>query len=151
MNSPETQFCNRLKEKGLRITPDRLTVFRNLASTERPLSIASLAEGLQDQGINQATVYRTIELFTALGVVHPVLAGHDTVGYELIPPFRYHHHHLTCTQCGAITDLYQCGLDHLLQQIREREGYQITYHTLEVHGICPSCQHAKSLPNHTST
>ena len=150
MGNPEEAFKDRLRREGLRITPDRVSVFRLLAATGAPLSITQIGERLTSEGVNQATVYRILELFTALGVAHPVLIGHATIAYELIPPFRSHHHHLLCTRCGEMIDLMDCGLDQLIDRMVEEQGYRVTYHDLEVHGVCVGCQSREPGPDRKS-
>ncbi|MCY0907854.1 MAG: Fur family transcriptional regulator [Sulfobacillus thermotolerans] len=140
MAAHEELLQTALRERGLRVTPDRLHVFRLLEASPLPLSIPALVEEIHDTGMNQTTVYRILELFTAMGVVHPVLIGHGSVGYELIPPFRHHHHHLVCIGCNEVIDLYNCQLEHRLDEIVKPYQYKILYHDIEIHGLCPKCQ-----------
>ncbi len=133
-----------LREGGLRVTPDRLTVFRQLTASQKPLTKPELVDRLKSFGINQATVYRVIDLFTALSVVHAVLLPHGLVGYEPIPPFRQHHHHVVCASCASMVALYECEID----QVIRRELNQIDFipisHSLEVVGLCGKCRNARS-------
>ncbi|SMC05142.1 Fur family transcriptional regulator, ferric uptake regulator [Sulfobacillus thermosulfidooxidans DSM 9293] len=140
MANHEELFQETLRERGFRVTPDRLHVYRLLESSPFPLPISTVVEEIQSTGINQTTVYRILELFTAIGIVHPVLIGHGSVGYELIPPFRHHHHHLVCVGCNQVVDLNNCRLEQRVDEIVEPYGYKILYHDLEIHGLCPDCQ-----------
>ncbi len=140
MAAHEELFQETLRARGLRVTPDRLQVYRLLEAQPLPLAIPSVVDEIQATGINQTTVYRILELFTAIGVVHPVLIGHGSVGYELIPPFRHHHHHLVCIGCNAVIDLNHCHLEQRIDEIVEPYHYRIMYHDLEIHGLCPACQ-----------
>ncbi|MFD7714126.1 Fur family transcriptional regulator [Streptomyces sp. NPDC059786] len=64
----------RLKEHGLRCTPARLHVLALLMTSRRHLSIADAWEELTRSGsaIHPATVYRTLETLTTIGLVHVV-------------------------------------------------------------------------------
>lgn len=140
MAAHEKLLQDALRERGLRVTPDRLHVYRLLESSPLPLSIPMLVEEIHATGINQTTVYRILELFTAMGVVHPVLIGHGAVGYELVPPFRHHHHHLVCIGCNQVIDLNNCRLEQRIDEIVAPYNYKIIYHDLEIHGLCSACQ-----------
>lgn len=140
MANHEELFQITLRERGFRVTPDRLHVYRLLESSPYPLPITTVVEQIQPTGINQTTVYRILEFFTAIGIVHPVLIGHGSVGYELIPPFRHHHDHLVCIGCNRVVDLNNCHLEKQVTEIAAPKGYKILYHDLEIHGLCPDCQ-----------
>ncbi|MCY0881043.1 MAG: Fur family transcriptional regulator [Firmicutes bacterium] len=145
MSTGENLLTETLRSQGLRVTPDRLLVFQELSTHPLPLAIAQVVEQLSPRGVNQTTVYRILELFTAIGVAHPVLVSHGTIGYELIPPFRRHHHHLLCVQCNAIVDLYDCEMEKAIQQIATNHHYKMLFHDIIIHGICPTCQAQQSI------
>jgi len=142
----ETILIQRLRDQGLRVTPDRLTIFRELVKAENPLPKPDLVERLRSDGINQATVYRVLDLFTALAIVHPVLLPHGVVGYESVPPFR-DHHHIVCASCGTMADLYQCNLDDVIKLDLASAGFVPISHSLEVVGLCTKCQSAAPRPS----
>lgn len=135
----ETVFRERLKIHQFRVTPNRLRVFRALMASAQPLTVTDLASRLAAEGLNIATVYRIMEAFVALNIVHPVLIDHQSVGYELVEPFRAHHDHLVCTRCGQVVDLYNCQLDQALAAMSRLGGYQVAFHQMEIHGLCPDC------------
>jgi Fur family ferric uptake transcriptional regulator len=134
------EFRRFLQEHDMRVTPNRLTIFRQLESASRPLTVPELANLTQGSGLNVATIYRIIETFVSLNIVHPVLVDHQSVGYELIEPFRRHHDHLICRDCGKIVEIYDERLEQLLQTISDDRAFEIDFHQLEVHGLCPNCQ-----------
>lgn len=136
----ETAFRLALKDAGLRVTPNRLRMFRLLSQHREPLSCTELAGMMADEGMNAATVYRMMQQFTDAGIVHPVMVGHDHIGYELISPYRTHHDHFFCLKCGRTFDLAECGLDDAVVQLAERQGFQVTFHHAELHGLCPDCR-----------
>jgi len=140
----EDMLIHRLREGGLRVTPERLTIFRELSQTRHPLPKPELVERLKSADINQATVYRVLDLFTALKIVQAVLLPHGVVGYEPLPPFRDHHHHIVCASCGTMTDLYECDIDQVIQHELQPIGFIPISHALEVVGLCRTCQSSDS-------
>lgn len=137
------QLMGLLRSRGLRITPARLKLFQVLQERAVPLTIGELSEALGAQEIAAATVYRMLELFVAIGVVRTVLLPRGRVGYELISPFRAHHHHLSCEQCGTVLDLTDCDLAELQSQIEARTGFAVRAHALDFYGLCPRCRAAE--------
>lgn len=136
----EQEFIQYLRAQHLRVTPNRLTVFRTMQKSQRPLTVSDLADQVQATGLNTATLYRIMETLTALKIVHPVLQGHQSVAYELVEPFARHHDHLICRSCGRTMDIYDCRLEDALKAISDDRGFHIDFHQMEVHGICPDCQ-----------
>ncbi len=51
-----------------------------------------------------------------------------------------HHHHLVCKSCGSITDLDDTILGFKTTKVSEGTGFMITDHSIELQGICQSCQ-----------
>lgn len=142
----EKEFMQYLREHRVRVTPNRLTVFRAMQKSTKPLTVPDLAIEVEDTGLNTATLYRIMETLTGLDIVHPVLQDHQSVAYELIEPFARHHDHLVCRQCGRTIDLYNCRLEEAVQSISDDSGFRVDFHQMEVHGLCPDCQSATRHP-----
>ncbi len=51
-----------------------------------------------------------------------------------------HHHHITCSVCGAVADIDDEVLSINPSAIAQQTGYQVGTHHVELEGICPSCQ-----------
>ncbi|MCL8206486.1 MAG: transcriptional repressor [Actinomycetia bacterium] len=136
----EALLARRLREKGLRATPDRMRIFRVLARSAEPLTVRAVADRLRDDHLNITTVYRVMELFVALGIVHPVIVGHEAVGYELMAPFRPHHEHFLCAKCGRVVDIYDCPFEEAVAALSRDAGYEVTFHQMEMHGVCQACR-----------
>lgn len=136
----EKEFVQFLREHHVRVTPNRLTVFRAMQNSKGPLTIPDLAARVEGSGLNTATLYRIMETLTDLQIAHPVLQDHQSVAYELLEPFAPHHDHLVCRQCGRTVDIFDCRLEDALKSISDDKGFRIDFHQMEVHGLCPDCQ-----------
>jgi Fur family ferric uptake transcriptional regulator len=88
--------------------------------------------------IDKVTVYRTMDLFRKLGLVQEMGAGRNRL-FELSDDYHAHHHHFTCTECGAISDFDSESIEVDLHRIGERRGFSIRSHQLEVTGVCNRC------------
>lgn len=127
-----------LKQNRQSITKTRLAVFEALAGQE-PLSMHELVERVQ--GTDRASVYRTVDLFERLGIVQRLNTGWK-YKIELSDKFAAHHHHLTCTQCGATTPMNEAELEAVVDRLAHSHGFRPTAHQIEIQGVCARCQPA---------
>jgi Fur family transcriptional regulator, peroxide stress response regulator len=127
-----------LKEKGLRVTPQRCAVYVNLLSrTDHPTVEQLLRDLNQSFPISsQATVYSSLQALQNAGLVKEVLLEEGVSRYDAnVMP----HHHFRCRCCGSIEDIDWSALPPLnLEGLRSGlkvEGYEVT-----VRGVCDRCQ-----------
>lgn len=126
-----------LSEQSYRVTKVRLHVFSRLQQASQPLSTSQLVE--QSSQINKTSVYRTIEIFLALGIITSIPHGWKQ-RYELSEPFKPHHHHLHCTRCGQLSAIHSAQLESLIKDISDEQDFIATRHHFEISGLCNDCQ-----------
>jgi Fe2+ or Zn2+ uptake regulation protein len=92
-----------LRSRGMRVTPQRLAVHGALRAIGRHSTAEEVLERVHGSvpGVSLPTVYAALELLADLGLAARVHAGR-AVRYD---PRAEAHHHLVCTECGAVTDL----------------------------------------------
>ena len=130
-----------LKERGIRLTPQRRLVVRRGVS-HLHFTAEELVKDVRaiDPSVARGTVYRTLVLLHAAGV----LEKHD---FRYGPPYyevtlgKQHHDHLMCVQCGEIIEFQEPRVEHLQQDVIKRFGYQLLAHTHKLYGLCARCQH----------
>ena len=88
--------------------------------------------------VGRATVFRTLRLLQEIGALCQVVLDDGTVEYRLTT--GGHHHHIVCSQCGAVNDFAACDIQDLLDELSRRTGYDIESHRLEVYGRCAACR-----------
>ena len=130
-----------LKEVGLKITLPRMKVLNILqAQGAKHLSAEGVYKLLLEQGddVGLATVYRVLTQFEDAGLVtrHNFEGGHAV--FELSD--GAHHDHLVCTKCGTIKEFVDDVIEQRQIDIAHQHGFQITDHSLNLYGLCPSCQ-----------
>lgn len=125
-----------LRERGYRMTPQRLAILQALHNVGH-LSPAQIYERVNQTGMTEATVYRTLEFLTGNGVVNPTQVGGGHLTYELA---GRDHHHLVCRVCGAQLDLEPDSLNHAISRIEHQTGYLVDVGHLTLFGLCPDCQ-----------
>lgn len=132
----------RLRERGYRMTPQRVALVRLLAVSAGHPSAADLYEQLRAQfpTTSVATVYKTLALMHELDEVLELSFG-DGARYDGYRP--YPHPHLVCVRCRKIVDA-DVALDPMLEREAARlTGFRIVGRRLDFHGVCPDCQSAE--------
>ncbi len=134
----EEKLVETLKKQGQSLTKTRRLVFEALGAQESQ-TMRELISRMVDKA-NRASVYRTIELFEKLGIVEKIQIGFK-YKLELSSTFSYHHHHLTCTNCGRDVPINEkSALEHAVQTFLMAHGFERANHQVEIRGLCQACQ-----------
>ena len=93
-----------LRERGLRMTPQRRAIVAEIMRTQGHISPTALARKVQGDmpGVNASTIYRTLALLEEIGVL---AHAHLESGAEYHRTEEAGHVHLTCSNCGDEDDL----------------------------------------------
>lgn len=138
----------KLREGGLKLTPQRLTILDVIIRAEGThLTIEELYELVKvvkpETGV--ATVYRTILLFEELGIVKKLDLNDGIYRYELNHEEEVHgHHHLVCSACGKVEEVKDDLLDSVEQVIESDYKFRIKDHSLKFYGLCSDCYQNES-------
>jgi len=129
-----------LRERGYRLTPQRLMVVDAIHETEEHISADEIFERVRAKYpyANISTVYRTLELLKELGLVVETDFGEGCVRYHIAE--KGHHHHLVCRKCGKVTNLDESALGALSEKLHRDYGFAADLHHLAITGICQECQ-----------
>lgn len=101
-------YQERLRAAGLRSTPPRVAVLREMEAATAPVSHAELVEVLSHEGYDRVTIYRNLTDLTEAGLVSRADLGDHVWRFELKREQATHpgsHPHFTCTACGTVTCL----------------------------------------------
>ena len=141
MSEPVTELdhlSRALKKAGIRMTHQRIEVFRELLNSHGHPSVTEIYEGVRKRlpSISPDTVYRTLRLFSELGMINPHSSTSSMIRFDVNV---HEHHHFICTRCARIVDFTSTSSDGLevpaeAELLGEVRGVQ-----LEVRGICRDC------------
>jgi Fur family ferric uptake transcriptional regulator len=142
-DSRSAELVVMLESSGYRMTAARRAVADLIAGRDGAFETADLIADSERRGLGvaRATVFRTLELMVALGVVErldPPSGAHSYVRCES----TRHHHHLVCTRCRRSVDLEDIGMSAIVLEAERRTGYCVDRHRVELWGLCPACQKA---------
>ncbi len=147
-NEEKKILSNYLAKRGLRDTAQRETILEAFLQAEGHLSAEELYDIVksQDRSIGQATVYRTLKLFTEAGLAREVHLSDNSVRYEHLYNHE-HHDHLICTVCNRVVEVKEPAIEILQSALAERHGFNLHDHRLYLYGICKDCRESQDSPN----
>ena len=132
-------IASKLSEQGYRLTPQRMMILSAIENSDDHISAEEIyAQVLAKYPhVNISTVYRTLELLKQLGLVTETDLGGGRVRYH--PADKGHHHHLVCTECGAIIDLDESLLASLESTLLREYKFSADLRHLAIFGRCANC------------
>ncbi len=139
------RFQKILKEKGLKVTSQRMVVLKALArNPEKHLTAEEIYEivKVDNPEIGLATVYRTVQLLLELELIERINLDDGYVRYEIgdMEEEPHHrHHHLICLKCGSVSAFQDDMLESLENSVMSSTGFQVTDHEVKLYGYCADC------------
>lgn len=140
-----------LRAGGNRITDARRAVIELLARLDDHPTAEQISEAIQARypSVHRATVYRTLDTLTALGIASHVHVSGAATAYHLTPDAAARSHlHARCRVCGRIIDLPADLLDPVTQRLAEEEEFELDPSHLALSGTCWSCRGERQ-PGHS--
>ncbi len=138
-------MVDKLKEHGLRMTPQRLAIVQALVSTEAHPSVEDIYTEVSRQfsTTSLATVYKTVSLLKELNEVLELGFPNMSNRYDGLKP--YPHPHVICLRCKKIMDPELVSIANLAEEMARKTGFTILSHRLDFFGICPECQNREDV------
>ena len=133
----------RLQRAGYKLTPARLAIVQVLEDEGAHLSPAEVLERGRAvyPALSRATVYRTLDLLTDMGLLRPIYLG---VRGTRVARIAEGHSHLVCLDCGRVVHVSEAASSELGQalwgQLAAQAGhYEVRSYLLELYGVCAEC------------
>jgi Fur family ferric uptake transcriptional regulator len=144
--SAHTNFevdVQRLREGGHKVTRARRAVLQALHESGGHVTSAQVLARVQAiaPAVGRASVFRTLEMLTGLGIVRPTYLQPGSPSYVLMSRDG-HHAHIVCTHCLRVIELDECHAESLLGDLAARFDVELSGHLLEVYGLCADCRDA---------
>jgi Fe2+ or Zn2+ uptake regulation protein len=128
-----------MRERGLRVTPQRMAIVAQLAgNTEHP-TVETLfdAARVKMPAISLKTVYQTVHDLEALGEVRLLDLGTGQVRVD--PNVEHRHHHVVCDSCGRVRDV-PIEFPGVTLPPRYRAGFRVDAVDVIFRGACATCR-----------
>lgn len=125
------------KERGIKVTPQRLEIFREVMRAHDHPSVEDIYIRVKDRlpSISLDTVYRNLAALESYGLIGRVQIV-DKIRFD---PNRKLHHHLFCTVCKGLTDFYWADFDELAPPLDVSEWGQPETKHVQIRGVCSKC------------
>jgi len=139
---PELQeFLSRLRTDGHRVTRERLKLFHEIYEQHQHIDADELLASMKEKGlkISRATLYRNLDLLAKYGFVTKQRLVENRYVYEHVHTGQ-RHDHLVCGRCGRVAEFVSPAIEALEREICLAHGFHPDKHTLQIQGICQSCE-----------
>lgn len=132
------RFVQTCRGKGMKVTHQRMEVFRELAGTEEHPDAEALYQSVRQRvpALSRDTVYRTLASLAEHGVVHKAEILFNKARYDANTE---RHHHFVCTECGRVRDFYSDDLNELPIPKAVASLGRVESAHVQLRGLCSVC------------
>jgi Fur family transcriptional regulator, peroxide stress response regulator len=130
------QIKERLLEKGLKVTPQRIAILEAIYSLNNHPSAEMIMKYIRDRypGIASGTIYKVLDVLIEHRLIDRVKTDKDIMRYDGI---LENHHHLYSSESEEIKDYVNNELDQLLKDYFKKnaiEEFEIEGIKLQING-----------------
>jgi Fur family transcriptional regulator, ferric uptake regulator len=145
---PKQRFMSFLTTRRLRLTAQRRAIIETVFSTKAHFTAEQLLtwSRRRDKSVSRATVYRTLPLLTASGLVREMDFGKDYKFYD--PNYANHpdHNHIICEDCDKIVEFESAGIRKLEDKISHQLGFSLKTRRLQITAACDQLKRRGACP-----
>jgi Fur family peroxide stress response transcriptional regulator len=126
------------KEAGVKLTHQRLEIFREVAASLEHPDAETIFRAVQARipTVSLDTVYRALRMLNDLGLILTLGPRRERVRFDAN---LEHHHHYFCVRCGLARDFESAELNALRIPAAVKGIGSVVATHVEVRGICESC------------
>lgn len=127
------------KDKKLKLTPQRIAVYKYLKSTKEHPSAETIYKALQEDypTMSLATVYKALKTLVEVNLVQEINVGEGNFRYD---GNAYEHPHIQCLTCSKVDDLETLDLSSLNSTAESHSKYKVLGNKVYFYGVCEDCQ-----------
>ncbi|WP_238882335.1 Fur family transcriptional regulator [Clostridium sp. YIM B02551] len=127
------------KEKKLKLTPQRIAVYKYLKGTKEHPSAEIIYKALQSEypTMSLATVYKALKTLVEVGLVQEINVGEGNFRYDGTVS---EHPHVQCINCTRVDDLSELDLTSLNVEAEKHSKYKVFSNKVYFYGVCDDCQ-----------
>jgi Fur family peroxide stress response transcriptional regulator len=136
-------LAQKLRENGLKVTPQRLSIYGLLLETKQHPSAEAIYEVVKSSmpSISFNTVYKTLGSLEESGLIKKLVVeeNHYRFDADTSP-----HAHLLCVRCNGIEDIpgaYGRKVQLMREEFASEHGRTIFSEQLYFFGYCCKCEH----------
>jgi len=118
------EFLKLLKTNGLKATPQRVAVLKELDKKMHP-TMEEMYSGIKQDhpSMSLATVYKNVNVLREQGIVIEINVPNGKMRYDYL---SYPHIHMVCKKCGSVEDMdYDENLFNYQNKLEKSKGISI--------------------------
>lgn len=129
--------------QGARLTELRRAVLELVWRRHEPVGAYALLDALKRSHPQAAppTVYRALDFLTAHGLIHRIESRNAYIGCDH-PEEPHAGQFLICAKCRSAAEIDDPAVTRALSNSANGLGFTVTRQTVELSGLCPTCQRA---------
>jgi Fur family peroxide stress response transcriptional regulator len=138
-NNSVDLFRKKCRENKLKITPQRIVIYRELIKSKDHPNAESLYRRIKKiiPDISLDTVNRTLITFSKIGLSKNVEGYGEPKRYD---PELKNHHHFRCINCKSIIDFEYKPYDNIIIPAGIKKKFRITNKKVLLEGYCNKCR-----------
>ncbi len=138
MHQSDEELISLLHQNGLKVTPQRLAIFRYLANNDNHPTAEIIFDDIQKElpTISQGTVYKTLSVLTDIGVIRELKISNGHSHYDSNTDV---HINVICPICSNIADYQSKDILNFWDQLRKEIGGEITGQRFDIYKKCDDC------------
>jgi Fur family peroxide stress response transcriptional regulator len=130
-----------LSEKGLKVTPQRVSILEAIYSLNNHPTADNIVEYIRNSHPNIATgtVYKVLETLVENKIIRKVKTDRDVMRYDGVIES---HHHMYCSECDLIEDYIDEDLDEILRDYFKKKnftGFELEDIVVQIRGTFNKC------------
>ena len=140
-----------LEEKGLRHTVQRQAIIEAVFSTDKHFTAEELLAMAKEREptVSRATIYRTLPLLCASGLLKELALGKDYKYYDPNYSKFPTHNHIICNDCDKIVEFDSKEMQQLEDKISHQFGFQLASQDVQLRGACEQLKQFGACENKT--
>ncbi|MCY6957082.1 transcriptional regulator PerR [Clostridium brassicae] len=127
------------REKKLKLTPQRIAVYKYLLSTKEHPSAETIYKALHEDypTMSLATIYKTLKTLVEVNLIQEINVGEGNFRYDgnAIP-----HPHIQCLNCGKVDDIEGISFSNLNETVKDYTDYEVLSNKIYFYGLCCNCK-----------
>ena len=132
-------FTSLCRERGLKVTPQRIAIYRELVKTNEHPSAEMLCEKVRQvfPSISLDTVNRTLLTLNDIGAAFIVEGSGDAKRFD---GGLDEHQHFKCVKCKRVVDFYHEPFDNITVPAEIEGRFTILRKSVYLEGVCDLCE-----------
>lgn len=127
------KLADALRNSGVRVTKQRIALLSVLGEADDHPDAEELLRRVKqvEPGTSLATVYRTLSVLEAEGVVHRHAFEGGGARFETAD--NEHHDHIVDLDTGDVIEFHSDAIEKLQEAIAAEMGYEVIHHRMELY------------------